>query len=96
MLPSLVTTTASGTVTSTQFEGAVTYSTPVPFEALADAYPYVGELLVTGANGATLRLVALDEANVRIIADYDGDGATDETIDTTWAELVPRIDIPTL
>lgn len=94
MLPSLVTTTASGTITSTQFDGAVTYRTPVPFEALGDAYPYTGELLVTGANNATLRVIALDEVNVRIMADYDGDGANDETIDTTWAELVPRIDIP--
>ena len=94
MLPSLVTTTASGTIESTQFDGNVTYSTPVPFEALGDAYPYTGELLVTGANDATLRLIAMDEINVRILADYDGDGATDETIDTTWAELVPRMDIP--
>ncbi len=94
MLPSLVTTTASGTITSTQFDGAVTYGTQVLFEAFGDAYPYTGELLVTGANNATLRLIALDEVNVRIVADYDGDGATDETIDTTWAELVPRIDIP--
>lgn len=94
MLPSLVTTTASGTVSSSQFDGAVTYSTPVAFEALGDAYPYTGELLVTGANNATLRLIALDEVNVRILADYDGDGATDETIDTTWSELVPRIDLP--
>lgn len=94
MLPSLVTTTASGTIESSQFDGAVTYSTPVPFEALGDAYPYTGELLVTGANDATLRLIALDEVNVRILADYDGDGATDETIDTTWTELVPRPEFP--
>lgn len=96
MLPSLVTTTASGTITSTQFNGAVVYTTPVAFQALGDAYPYTGELLVTGANNATLRLVALDEVNVRIFADYDGDSAMDETIDTTWEELVPRIDIPVL
>lgn len=96
MLPSLVSTTASGTITSTQFAGTVTYGTPVTFEALGDAYPYTGELLVTGADNATLRLIALDEVNVRILADYDGDGATDETIDTTWDELVPRIDIPVL
>lgn len=94
MLPGLVTTTAAGTVSSTQFDGAVTYSTPVAFEALGDAYPYTGELQVTGASNATLRLIALDEVNVRILADYDGDGATDETIDTTWSALVTRFDIP--
>ena len=96
MLPSLITTTASGTIESTQFDGAVNYSTPVPFEALGNDYPYTGELLVTGANNATLRLIALDAVNVRILADYDGDGAIDETIDTTWAELVPRFEIPVL
>lgn len=94
MLPSLITTTAAGTVSSTQFDGGVTYTTPLAFKALGDAYPYTGELLVTGANNATLRLIALDEVNVRILADYDGDGATDETIDTTWSALVTRFDIP--
>jgi len=87
MFPSSYTTDAMGTITSTQFDGSVTYDTPVPFESIGEAYPYAGELLVTGANNATLRLIALDEVNVRIEADYDGDGAVDETIDTTWDAL---------
>ena len=87
MFPSSYTTDAMGTMTSTQFDGSVTYDTPVPFESIGEAYPYTGELLVTGANNATLRLIALDEVNVRIEADYDGDGAVDETIDTTWDAL---------
>lgn len=86
--PSTVTTVAMGTITSTQFDGEVTYETPVAFEALGDAYPHSGELLVTGANNATVRLIALDEVNVRIEADYDGDGTVDETIDTTWDALI--------
>ena len=76
-----------GTITSTQFDGEVTYETPVAFVALGDAYPHVGELLVTGANNATVRLIAVDEVNVRIEADYDGNGTIDETIDTTWDAL---------
>ncbi len=87
MFPSSYTTDAMGTITSTQFDGSVTYDTPVPFESIGEAYPYTGELLVTGANNATLRLIALDEINVRIEADYDGDGAVDETVDTTWDAL---------
>ena len=87
MFPSSYTTDAMGTITSTQFDGSVTYDTPVAFESIGDAYPYAGELLVTGADNATLRLIALDEVNVRIEADYDGDGAVDETIDTTWDAL---------
>lgn len=88
MLPSHITTVAMGTVTSSEFTGSVSYTTPVPFESIGDAYPYTGELLVTGASNATLRLIALDEINVRIEADYDGDGAVDETIDTTWDALI--------
>ncbi len=87
MFPSGYTTVAMGTVTSTQFDGSVTYDTPVPFQSIGEAYPYTGELLITGANNATLRLIALDEVSVRIEADYDGDGAVDETIDTTWDAL---------
>jgi len=87
VFPSSYTTDAMGTTTSTMFDGSVTYDTEVPFESSGEAYPYTGELLVTGANNATLRLIALDEANVRIEADYDGDTAVDETIDTTWDAL---------
>lgn len=90
----LVTTTANGMVESALFDGAVTYATPLSFEAHRGAYTHSGELLVTGAGKATLRLVALDDVNVRILADYDGDGAMDETIDSTWAELVPRFESP--
>ena len=88
VFPSTFVSTASGTVTSTEFSGAVNYATPVPFEALGDAYPHTGELLVTGANKATARLVAIDAINVRIEADYDGDNAVDQTIFTTWAALL--------
>ncbi len=87
MFPSSYTIDAMGTITSTEFDGSVTYDTVVLFQSIGEAYPYAGELLVTGANNATLRLIALDEVNVRIEADYDGDGAVDETIDTTWDAL---------
>lgn len=88
MMPSLFTLDSMGTITSTRFDGSTNYETPVPFQSIGDAYPFTGELLVTGANNATLRLIALDDVNVRIEADYDGDGAVDETIDTTWDALI--------
>ena len=46
-----------------------------------------GELLVTGANNATLRLIAIDDVNIQIEADYNGDGIIDEIMNTTWGEL---------
>ena len=47
------------------------------FEASGDGYPYTGEMRIVGTRNASIRLIALDPTNVRIEADYDGDGATD-------------------
>jgi hypothetical protein len=88
MFPANFTTEATGRVSSTQFSGVVSYDTPVPFQATGDGFPYEGEMLVFGTAGASIRITAVDEANVRIEADYNGDGASDATIETTWAALV--------
>jgi hypothetical protein len=44
-------------------------------------------LVVTGAGGATATLIAVDNVNVQILLDLDGDQTTDATIDTTWDVL---------
>jgi hypothetical protein len=44
---------------------------------------------VTGAEGGTVTLVALNETDVQLLVDIDGDGNTDVTINTTWAVLDP-------
>jgi len=87
VFPVAYTTDASGTVESSRFDGSVTYDTPVVFQGNGEDYPFAGELLVNGANGASVRVIALDSVNVRVEIDLDGDGAVDETIDTTWEEL---------
>jgi len=87
VVPEPYTLTASGTVDSTQLSGVISYSTPVTFQGAGAAYPYAGEMLITGANNATIRLIALDEINVRIETDVDGDGVVDATEDTTWADI---------
>jgi hypothetical protein len=79
-----------GTIESDDLDGAVNYDTPVPFAGFGDEFPGSGELLVTGADNATLRLVALENGNVRIDADYDGDGTIDEVINMSWAELAEQ------
>jgi hypothetical protein len=88
MFPANFTTEATGRVSSTQFEGVVSYDTPVAFEATGDGFPYVGEMLVFGTNNSSIRITAIDEDTVLIEADYDGDGAVDATIETTWAAFV--------
>lgn len=82
--PSPSTMTASGTADSSELGGVVEYSTPTMFQAFDNDYPSSGELLVTGANGATVRLIVIDNVDIRIEFDSDGMAPPDETIDTTW------------
>ncbi len=88
VFPANFTTEATGSVSSTQFAGVVSYDTPVAFQAMGDGFPYVGEMLVFGTGNASIRITAIDEVSVMIEADYNGDGASDATIETTWAALV--------
>lgn len=79
--PRAYTSTASGTLTSTLFEGTVNYSTPVPFMGFAGEYPFAGELLVMGADGASVRLVVIDNVSVRLEIDPgDGSGIVSEQL----------------
>ncbi len=86
-VPTPYTLDSGGTVESTDLVDIVDYSTPVLFEGLDPAYPYTGEFLVSGDN-SSVRLIALDDVNVRLEADFNGDGVADETIDTTWDALI--------
>jgi hypothetical protein len=43
-------------------------------------------LLVQGANSSA-RLTAIDNVNVMIELDVNGDGEADQTINTTWVDL---------
>ena len=86
--PVVWTHTSNGTVgDSSEFAGTVSYETPVKFEGSGENYPHTGELLVTGANNATLRLITIDDINIRIDADYNGDEIVDKTWNKTWVEL---------
>lgn len=91
--PEPYTLVSSGTINSTILGGVITYATPVPFQGAGTDYPFAGEFLVTGANGASIRLIALDSTNVRIETDTDGDGTVDLTEDTTWADIAPQAQI---
>ena len=88
--PEAYTLAASGTLTSTVFEGEVNYNTPVPLQGFVGEYPFPGELLVTGEGGTSLRLMALDNINVRLEID-PGDGSGIVTQDTNWVELANAV-----
>lgn len=81
------TTIANGTLDSSQLPGVVTYSTPVTLEGFGANFPHTGEFLVVSGNSSA-RLIAIDDVNVQIDIDNNRDGTVDETIMTTWAELV--------
>lgn len=85
--PAPYTMDSSGTLDSSQLSGVVGYSTEVMFQGFDSDNPGAGELLVTG-DTSSARLIALDNANVRIEIDNNGDGTIDDVIDTTWDALV--------
>ena len=80
------TMSAAGLLDTTELAGVVQYSTPVTVAGEGADYPDTGSLLVEGENSSA-RLTAVDNVNVTIEVDTNGDGVTDETINTTWAEL---------
>ncbi|MGI9237994.1 MAG: hypothetical protein ACR2QZ_11390 [Woeseiaceae bacterium] len=86
LVPTPFTMSTSGTLDSTQLSGVISYSTPVTFQGFDADYPNAGEFLVSG-DSSSLRLIAIDNINVAIEIDADGDGTVDETLQTTWAEL---------
>lgn len=87
VMPEPYTMSSSGTIDSTELSGRIDYSTPVTFQGSGADYPFAGEFLVTGADGASIRLIALDNTNVRIETDTNGDGTPDSTEDTTWSDI---------
>jgi hypothetical protein len=82
---------SSGSFTSEEVSGVMTYESIVPDEFVLDTSidtgPYTGELLVTASDGSSLRLVAVDESTVRFDIDLDGDSIIDHEITSTWAQL---------
>lgn len=85
--PEPYTLSSFGTVDSSQLTGIISFTTPVTFQGAGAGYPFAGELLITGADGGTIRLIALDATNVRIETDTNGDGTVDDTEDTTWDDV---------
>jgi hypothetical protein len=86
--PSTVTAETSFTISSPRIGGEVTVTTSVTLQSMGDGYPFAGELRIEGAGNAVIVMIALDADTVRLQIDIDGDGATDETLDMTWDELM--------
>lgn len=81
------TVNTTGTVSSTAIEAPVTYTTPVALQGVEGDFPTSGELLVSGDN-SSVRVVAINNVNIRLDVDNNGDGEIDISIETTWFDLL--------
>lgn len=88
MFPTAVTVDTSFSFSSPRIGGEVTVTTSLSLQSMGSDYPFVGELSISGANNAVIVMIALDANTVRLVIDVDGDGATDETLEMTWDELM--------
>lgn len=79
-----------GRLASSTLGGSVDYDTPVTIEAVDNGDPHVGEILITGADESSVRIVVVDNSSIRLEVDEDGDGTVDAFIDTNWDELNGR------
>lgn len=90
--PVTITRSSAGAIRSTALDGSFDYESIVPdsfvFDTDPATGPFSGELLVTASDGSTLRIVAVDDTNVRLEIDYDGNAIVDTEINTTWAALL--------
>ncbi len=75
------------TIYSNGLAGSAHFETTVPFTGLDGEHPSAGTFVATGAMGATVTLIALDNVNVQILVDADADGVAETTINTTWDVL---------
>jgi hypothetical protein len=72
---------------SSELNGFATFETTVPFTGTGEDHPSAGTLVATGALGATVTLIALDNVNVQILIDADAMNGAETTINTTWDAL---------
>lgn len=76
-----------GRLASQILGGTVDYETLLSIQATGDDDPYTGEILITGANSSTVRIVIQDSSSIVLEIDANGDGVVDDFVDTSWAEL---------
>lgn len=75
----------SGTVQHPAFAGSLAYTTITPFQgATFDTFPSSGALYIPGAGGARMLITAVDNTQLLIQTDLNGDGITDDTRNIPW------------
>ncbi len=67
--------------------GAFSIVTSTEFSGVEPNEPNTGVARVTANDGSSLTMTVLDATSISLEVDTDGDGTTDSTVNTTWAEL---------
>jgi len=90
VFPTSFSVETSGYLMSSRFDGEVYFSTSATLQGSGEGHPGTGEFMVTGADGATVKVIPMDEQNVRLELDLDGDDAVDQdgVIDMSWQEFL--------
>ena len=83
----LTTLSESGSLASANFEGRIDYGTLTPFQSVDGDYPTTGVLRIDGANGASVVATALNEENLQLAIDWNGDSVVDETRLMAWSTV---------
>jgi uncharacterized repeat protein (TIGR01451 family) len=74
-------------------EGFVDISTPIPlhFGSTTQDFPDSGQMVLRGANNASIRLNALSSALITIALDVNGDGTYENTATLKWTDLAGAV-----
>jgi hypothetical protein len=79
----------SGTMSAQSLGGSITIATPQALVQLgADNYPSAGQVIVTGASGSAVRATVLDDTQVTVDLDANGDGTYESTTTVAWTSLI--------
>lgn len=77
----------NGYLMSSEFTGEVHFTTTAALQLDGTGEPTTGQVVITGADGATITMRVVSTQQVELDIDLDGDGSIDEMQVTTWADL---------
>ena len=82
----IFTTSGSGAMTDSDFEGEVMFTIPTTFQSAGLGNPTVGTMLITGADSSSITLSPLDDLNAELTIDL-GDGTAPTIQVIAWVDL---------
>lgn len=79
----------ASTVTASILDNkSITIITPTPFKNAPSSYPLTGSMVITGANQASIRIIAIDTNNAKVELDQNGDGTYEVNQIASWNDLI--------